>query len=154
MLRVLCLQLFIRLPIIKYCGTLLQYMLNPCQNGPFGVLLQNGQRFCSPLQCFLSSRSKNCKRWHQQNVNVSTLHRLHTQLNIFGFNFLDLLTNLMKMMLLYILYCPPPSQGYFNPWSSFHRSSLTPLRPQPTGMSTKIGADVAITSQFCSEILF
>jgi hypothetical protein len=35
MLRVLCLQLFIRLPIIKCCGTLLQFMLNPCQKWPF-----------------------------------------------------------------------------------------------------------------------
>jgi hypothetical protein len=44
-----------------------------------------------------------------QSLNsLLTLHKLHIQLNIFGFNFLDLLINLMKIMLLYILYCPPP----------------------------------------------
>jgi hypothetical protein len=35
------------------------------------------------------------------------LHKLHTQVNIFGFTFLDLLIKFMKMRLLYILYCPP-----------------------------------------------
>jgi hypothetical protein len=36
--------------------------------------------------------------------SLLTLHKLHTQLNFFGFNLLDLLNKLMKIMLLYILY--------------------------------------------------
>ena len=32
----------------------------------------------------------------------------YLQLLLFGFTFLDLLIKLMEMMLLYILYCPPP----------------------------------------------
>jgi hypothetical protein len=44
-----------------------------------------------------------------KNVKVLlALHKLHTQVNIFGFTFLDLLIKFMKMRLLYILYCPPP----------------------------------------------
>ena len=64
------------------------------------------------------------------------LHKLHTQVNIFGFTFLDLLIKFMKMRLLYILYCPPTpatwGQGSFNPFAILHvpiyRSS-NPLRP-------------------------
>ena len=45
----------------------------------------------------------------------------YLQLLLFGFTFLDLLIKLMKMMLLYILYCPPPAlprdgKGDFDPW--------------------------------------
>jgi hypothetical protein len=38
------------------------------------------------------------------------LHKLHTQVNIFGFTFLDQLIKFTKMRLLYILDCPPPLQ--------------------------------------------
>ncbi len=76
--------------------------VNPCQNGPFGAPMQNGQHFWMSLQCLPSSWSKNCK--------------------FFGFTFLELMIKLMKIMLLYILYCPHTStmwlQGSFNPWPS------------------------------------
>ncbi len=81
----------------------------PRTNGPFGAPMQNGQHFWMSLQCLFSSWSKNCKWGHSQNVKVLTAYLLiHTQVNIFGFTFLDLLIKLMKIMLLYILYCPPP----------------------------------------------
>jgi hypothetical protein len=53
-----------------------------------------------PCSAFYPADPKNV-----QNVKVSTNYwhytrRLHTQLNIFGFNYLDLLIKLMKIMLL------------------------------------------------------
>ena len=51
---------------------------------------------------------------------IDTRNALFTTFT-FWFHFLDLLIKLMKMMLLYILYCPPPAlphdgKGDFNPW--------------------------------------
>jgi len=57
----------------------------------------------------------------------------------------------MKIMLLYILYCPPTPnmwlQGSFNPWPSYHQSSLPPPL-QPHRISAKIGAGC------CNHIAF
>jgi len=67
-----------------------------------------GCRMANIFKC-LSNWSKNCTWGNLQYViSLLTLHKIHTQLNIFGLNFLDLLIKLMKSMLLYILYCPPP----------------------------------------------
>jgi hypothetical protein len=81
-----------------------------------------------------------------QSLNgLLALHRLHTQVNIFGYTFLHLLIKLI--MLLYILYCPPTPnlwlQGSFNPWPYYHQSSLppSPPPPQPHRMSAKIGVE-------------
>jgi hypothetical protein len=56
--------------------------------------------------------------------SLLALHKLHTQVNIFGFTFLDLLIKFMKMRLLYILYCPPTPatwrQGSSNPFVILH----------------------------------
>ena len=87
-----------------------------------------------------------------QSLNsLLALHKLHTQLNIFGFTFLDLLIKMMKIRLLYILYClPTPTMlmhGSFNPWPSYHQSSLPPPL-QPHRISAKIGAGC------CNHIAF
>ena len=66
----------------------------------------------------VSEDTKKC-----QSLNsLLALPKLHTQVDIFGFTFLDLLIKMMKIRLLYILYCPPTPnmwlQGSFNPWPS------------------------------------
>ncbi len=38
--------------------------VNPCQNGPFGAPMQNGQHFWVSSKCLPSSWSKNCKWRH------------------------------------------------------------------------------------------
>ena len=87
-----------------------------------------------------------------QSLNsLLALYKLHTQVNIFSFTFLDLLIKMMKIRLLYILYCPPTPnmwlQGSFNPWPSYHQSSL-PSPPHPHRMSAKIGVGC------CNHIAF
>ena len=56
--------------------------------------------------------------------SLLALHKLLTQVNIFGFTFLDLLIKFMKMRLLYILYCTPTPatwrEGPFNPLAILH----------------------------------
>ncbi len=60
-----------------------------------------------------------------QSLNsLLTLNKRYIQLLLFWFHFLDLLIKLMKMMLLYILYCPPTPatwvQGSFVPLAILH----------------------------------
>ncbi len=77
--------------------------VNPsCHTGPSGVTMLNDQNFAMPsLQLIQKLQAKTLTKCLN---SLLPLHKLHTQLNIFGFNFLDLLKNLMKMMLLYILF--------------------------------------------------
>ncbi len=135
---------------------------NSCQDGPIGALMQKGQQFWLSLQCLLSSWSKNYKWGHEQNVNILIAYWLYIifihHFMFLGFNFLDLLIKLMKIMLLYILYCPPPPtcdcKWSFTPWPSYPQSSIHPPRPTTyCRMSPKIDADAAITWHFWPEIL-
>ncbi len=76
MLIVLCLQLFIRHLIITCCGTLLQYMLNPCQNGPFGANCRMAKDFAilcsafSPADPKIVSEDTNKMSMCQQHINT------------------------------------------------------------------------------------
>ncbi len=64
------------------------------------------------LQCLLSRWSKNLKlrtlTKYQSLNSLLTVNKCLYNFYFFGFTFLDLLIKLMKMRLLYILYCPPP----------------------------------------------
>ncbi len=62
-----------------------------------------------PLQLIQKFKAEDNKKCQSLN-SLLALHKLHTQVNIFGFTFLDLLIKFYKMRLLYILYCPPPLQ--------------------------------------------
>ncbi len=74
--------------------------------------MKNGLKKGVSFQCLLSSWSKNFKlriiKKCQSLNSLLALHKLHKQVNIFGFTFLDLLIKFMKMRRVYILYCPPP----------------------------------------------
>jgi hypothetical protein len=62
-----------------------------------------------PLQLIQKFKLEDNKKCQSHN-SLLALHKLHTQVNIFGFTILDLLIKFMKMRLLYILYilyCPP-----------------------------------------------
>ncbi len=67
-----------------------------------------------------------------QSLNsLLTLNKRYIQLLLFWFHFLDLLIKLMKMMLLYILYCPPPPlprecKDLLFPWPSYMRRFIGP----------------------------
>ncbi len=88
---------------------------------------------------------------NKMSKSLLALHKLHTQVNIFGFTFLDLLIKMMKIRLLYILYCPPPPACDCKDLFILGHPITSPLSlppPQPHRMSAKIGAGC------CNHIAF
>ncbi len=88
-----------------------------------------------------------------QSLNsLLTIHSFIHNYYFSGSDFLDLLIKFMKIMLLYILYWPPPPhphhvQESFNPWPSYHQSSPSPSSPaiwNDSRMSAKISAGYSI----------
>ena len=122
-----------------YCN---KEFFNPHKNGLFGAPMQNGLKYGVSLQCLLSSWSKNFKLrtlTKCQSLNsLLTVNKRYIQLLLFWFHFLDLLIKLMKMRLLYILYCSPTPatwvQGSFIPFAILHVPIYWSF-PPPSGPS-------------------
>jgi hypothetical protein len=71
-------------------------------------LCRMAKNFECPFSAFSPADSKIVR---EDTNKMSKSQQLITQLNIFGFIFLNLLINLMKMMLLYMVLSPSPSSA-------------------------------------------
>ncbi len=141
-----------RTKIIKICLTLVRMTL-------LALLCRMANTFECPCSASPPADPKLVSEDTNKMSSVNSLlalHKLHTQVNILGFTFLDLLIKMMEMRLLYILYCPPPPTCDCKDLLILGHTITSPPSPPPPShieWVLKSARDAAITSHFRPEIL-